>query len=63
MIELGCVLFEIVDGKKKIIDTYSSFTDHLMTEEQFKITGPIHNITNEMILKEGKPMKEVLEEF
>lgn len=63
MIELGCILFEIVDGKKKIIETYSSFTDYLMNEEQMKITGPIHNITNEMILKEGKSMKKVLNEF
>jgi DNA polymerase III epsilon subunit-like protein len=63
MIELGCVLFEIVDGKAKIIDTYCSFTDYLMNDEQLKITEPIHHISNEMISKEGNSMKIVLEEF
>ena len=64
LIEIGCVLFTFnKDGELTILEKYSSLTDYLMNEEEFKKSGPIHNITNEMLIKDGKPVKEVLLKF
>lgn len=60
LIELGCILFKI-DGT--VIERYNSLTDYIMTDTEIEKTGHIHNITNEMIEKEGKPVIEVLNKF
>lgn len=64
LIEIGCVLFTFnKDGKLTILETYSSLTDYIMNDEEFKKSGPIHKITNEMLVKNGNPIKEVLLKF
>ena len=63
LIEIGCILFTIEDKQMKVIEKYSSLISYHMNDKEFEISGPIHKITNEMLTKDGKDVKEVLAKF